>query len=306
MTVTFIVAYHNEPLWMLKECLNSILSLRIPKDKREIILVDDGSDVSPLTYIDAERNGIIYVRQENKGLSEARNTALRCASGDYVQFVDSDDYLLADEYCKLLEQIRAEDLDLLMFRFTHGKVPVDKDSDNGGLSVVDGATYLCRNNLRGAACLYVFRRDILHGLEFKPGICHEDMLFTPLLILNASKVLDTNSVAYFYRLHSGTIMSNRNSSHIRKRLDDSVTILEVLKKEMERSTGQRFKALRRVVDQQVMVYVYSIVTMQPLLRLPVELHRRISKLRCRNLYPVSLCPYTLKYYVFAILSRIIR
>lgn len=289
---------------MLEECINSILSIGLPMEEREIILVDDGSDISPMQSINAGSNGIDYIRQENKGLSEARNAALRRAKGRYIQFVDSDDYLIVGEYQKLLDTVLAEDLDILLFRFTHTIGSAEETCNKGEMSIIDGVRYLCRNNLRGAACLYVFKKDILCGLEFMSGIWHEDMLFTPLLLLNAKRVADLTTVAYFYRLHEGTIMSNTNELHLQKRFNDSITVLKCLKAEMDNSTGTRCKALKRVIDQQVMNLVYNIITIKKLLGCRLELRSRIAQLRSNDIYPVSLSLYSWKYLIFAILSRV--
>ena len=91
--VSFIVTCYNLPHDMVKECLNSIINLSLRKAEREIILIDDGSDTDPLASLNDERNEIMYIRQKNGGLSSARNTGLRMATGKYIQFVDGDDRL---------------------------------------------------------------------------------------------------------------------------------------------------------------------------------------------------------------------
>lgn len=64
---------------MLCECLNSILALPLTDDEREIIVVDDGSEVSPMNGLMQYASHLVYVRQQNQGVSVARNTALRMA-----------------------------------------------------------------------------------------------------------------------------------------------------------------------------------------------------------------------------------
>ena len=71
--VSFIITYYNESVDMLKECVNSILSLSLNAAERQIIVVDDGSDVSPIDLLIELSSDIIYVRQPNLGLSRARN-----------------------------------------------------------------------------------------------------------------------------------------------------------------------------------------------------------------------------------------
>ena len=96
--VSFILTYYNLPISYLKECLNSLLLLSLHPNDREIILIDDGSNISPITELEEYKSEIIYIRQRNKGLSEARNTGIRIATGKYIQFIDADDYLIPAVY----------------------------------------------------------------------------------------------------------------------------------------------------------------------------------------------------------------
>ena len=84
--ITFIIAYYNLPVQMLCECIDSILALPLKADEREIIVVDDGSDVSPMNGLMHYGTEIVYVRQKNGGLSMARNTGINMAQGQFLQF----------------------------------------------------------------------------------------------------------------------------------------------------------------------------------------------------------------------------
>ena len=101
--VSFIVTTYNLPLEYLKECLDSILQLTLSDKEREIILVDDGSDICPLNDLSEYLVHIIYLRQANQGVSVARNYGMMIAKGRYIQFVDGDDYLIQSAYEHCLE-----------------------------------------------------------------------------------------------------------------------------------------------------------------------------------------------------------
>jgi glycosyltransferase involved in cell wall biosynthesis len=83
---------------MLRQCLDSIIRLSLRKSEREIIVVDDGSQVSPLGALNNYLEDIIYIRQKNGGLGCARNRGLQNATGQYIQFVDADDALITNQY----------------------------------------------------------------------------------------------------------------------------------------------------------------------------------------------------------------
>ena len=96
--VSFIVTYYSEPADMLKECISSILALSLNETERQIIVVDDGADYSPINELLALSSNIVYVRQPNRGLGQARNTGIELAEGSFIQFVDGDDLLLTSAY----------------------------------------------------------------------------------------------------------------------------------------------------------------------------------------------------------------
>ena len=92
--VSFIIPAFNVDADMLRECLESIMALSLSREEREIILIDDGSDVPAICSLTDVADEIVYLRQPNKGLSEARNIGIKLATGRFVQFVDADDHLI--------------------------------------------------------------------------------------------------------------------------------------------------------------------------------------------------------------------
>ena len=96
--ISFIIPVYNVPTEMLCECLDSIIRLSLRKSEREIIVVDDGSQVSPLGALNNYLDDIIHIRQKNGGLGCARNRGLQNATGQYIQFVDADDALITNQY----------------------------------------------------------------------------------------------------------------------------------------------------------------------------------------------------------------
>lgn len=104
--VSFIVTTYNLPVEYIKECLDSILQLSLSDKEREIILVDDGSDICQLNELSEYLTHIIYLRQPNQGVSVARNYGMMMAKGRFIQFVDGDDYLIQSAYEHCLDIVR--------------------------------------------------------------------------------------------------------------------------------------------------------------------------------------------------------
>ena len=119
--VSFIITTYNLPIQYLKECIDSILQLSLNAKEREIILVDDGSDICPLDEMAEYLQHIIYLRQPNQGVSVARNYGIQIAKGNFIQFVDGDDYLIQTAYEHCLDIVRYHQPDIVTFNFANSK-----------------------------------------------------------------------------------------------------------------------------------------------------------------------------------------
>ena len=153
--ISFIITYYNEPIDMLKKCIGSLLMLTLNAEEREIIVIDDGSDISPLNLLTEVADQIIYIRQPNQGLSEARNTGIAMSKGQYLQFIDADDFLISNNYDKCLDFIRFKDAEIVLFDFATKE---DTSTQLANDEVVSGTEYMHNNNLRASACGYIFRK----------------------------------------------------------------------------------------------------------------------------------------------------
>ena len=165
--VSFIVPVYNVPVEMLRECIGSILSLTLRPFEREIIIVDDGSDVCPIIEMPDLAEDIIYIRQSNAGVSVARNRGLKMASGRFIQFIDADDMLHRAPYEHVLDILRYQECDMVMFDFTKKRECSLLYEDSGPVS---GAELMRRENVHGSVCCYAFCRSMLGSLRFTPGV----------------------------------------------------------------------------------------------------------------------------------------
>lgn len=295
ISISFIITYYNEPQKMLEECIQSVLSLPLCPDERDILIIDDGSK-EPVSDIE----GVSIVRQENQGLSAARNKGLELAQGEYIQFLDADDFLLPDAYSQVLGLLSEQLPDMLMFGFTH-KVPTEKNRLKGVERFRSGIDFLRTRNMRASAWGYLFRRSILQDLRFYPGILHEDELFTPQLLLKAGSLLVADISPYYYRVRTSTITHQQDRTHVQKRLDDTFFVIRQLDDMTRRLPDEAGEALRRRVSQLTMDYIYNVYR-QTYGR--GEHSARIFALKDAGLYPLPVRTYTFKYWLFALMSHI--
>lgn len=247
MKLTIIVPVYNVADYLAK-CLDSLLAQDLPQNEYEIIVVNDGSidnsgDIAQ-KYADKYAN-ITLINQTNQGLSGARNTGIKNAKGEYIQFVDSDDYLESNVLGSLMKQVEDGDLDVLRYNY-------ENVNDNGDIinpnkdpkhfvdfsnEVVDGLTFL--NQRLGPACYawqFIIRTEFVVDCLFKEKIYFEDTEWTPRMLLKASRVASTSKVVYYYLVREGSITNAVNKEKQRKVLEDKMLLILSMKEQYSKNT----------------------------------------------------------------------
>lgn len=298
--VSFIIAYYELPVNLLCECLNSILSLSLSQQERQIIIIDDGSENSPFPAIDPYADDIIYLRQKHQGLSIARNTGIRMATGKYLQFVDADDQLIKSGYDYCLDIIRHHnDADMVLFDFAES-LQASVSEPPAEVQSTSGTNYMRHNNIHGTACGYLFRSTTLSDLRFTPGIYHEDEEFTPQLLIRSEVIYPTKAKAYYYNKHADSITTSQDVAKIEKRLTDALQIIRHLHQMADRMPINDQLAMERRVAQLTMDYLYNIIVQT---RSTSAVQQQIETLRAEGLFPLPDRDYTKKYQWFRRMSN---
>ena len=290
--VSFVITYYNLPVQMLQECIDSILALSLRPFEREIIVIDDGSDHSPINDLMKYEDDIIYVRQKNGGVSVARNKGMQIAKGQYIQFIDGDDCLIQAPYEECLDIIRYnEDADIVMFDFVK-----DYSQTKHTISQhvkISGVNLMRNNNLHGAVCCLMFRLSIKGNLNFTPNICYgEDEEFTPQLLLRAETVYHTTARAYFYRQHNMSAIHQHDEESKQKRLEDNLNVILRLHQQSDKLPVNERLALQRRIAQLTMDYIYNTIM---LLHSQKALDHALSEVRDKGLFPLPDKDYGKKY-----------
>lgn len=295
--VSFVITYYNQPVKLLKECIDSILALSLRPYEREVIIIDDGSDASPMNELLPYSNDITYLRQRNQGPGIARNTGIRLARGQYLQFVDGDDLLNQAAYEHCLDIVRYTKPDMVLFdksdRPTHGATFNDTEP-------ISGTEYMRNNNLRGSVWGYIFLRSMLGTLRFSTLIYREDEEFTPQLILHANRLVATDAKAYVYRRNRASITHKKGKRAKVKMLSDNLAAIRNLKAVATSLPTHEQTALQRRIDQLTMDYIYQVII---LTRSRHYLDRKLSVLRREGLFPLPDKNYTSKYKWFRRLTN---
>lgn len=221
---SIIVPVYNVEKY-LKECLDSVLHQTFAD--WECICVNDGSTDGSVAileeYAEKDRRFRI-ITQSNKGLSAARNTGIDAAKGDYILFLDSDDWLELNALQTLADHLDGEDI----LCFT-GRRYNEESKDYRPADVLlektyqSGMDYYNENALQHRDFAFVcvvlraYKRSFLteNNLVFKAGIFHEDNLFTPIACYCAQKVRQIKDCLYDYRLRSNSITTTVDFRRLR-------------------------------------------------------------------------------------------
>ena len=226
--VSVIVPIYNVEKY-LEKCINSLLSQTL--EDIQIILVNDGSKDNSgniaREYEKNNKNRIIYVEKENGGLSDARNYGLKYATGDFVAFLDSDDYIEKNAYEEMYNKAIEENADYVECDFIWefpNKIRVDKQ-------------YPYKNKkemlsfVRVVAWNKLIKRQLIidNNLEFPKGLRYEDIEFTYKLIpfVNKFAYVDKPFIHYVQREGSIANVQNERTAEIFTVLDN---VIEFYKK----------------------------------------------------------------------------
>lgn len=269
-------------------CINSIINQTYKN--LEIILIDDGSPDNCGKICDdfkKEDIRIKVIHEKNNGIGSARNKGLNICNGEYISFVDSDDYIMPNLIESLYDEIY--DCDYVSCGYTRvdskgNQENIFSPKDKIILTGKDALYkhYSTDNTIENINCIYVwgklFRRTIWDELRFPEGILFEDIYIMPQILLKCNKVKFINYAGYYYRKVEGSITNNQNPEHKKKAYIDSFTIWD---DHLSLYKNNQFKELIVAVE---CLEIDKILTCYTNDSIPTGLNK-FSKMRLRKLIP---------------------
>lgn len=206
----------------IKKCLDSVFSQTF-KDY-EVIVVNDGTKDNSMDIV--KDYNVKVVNQKNMGLSEARNTGVKNSTGEYIIFLDSDDYIEKDLLKEVNKSLKNKP-DLVRYQVKMVWENSDRELDYNeeefnGKNGVDSFNIISSYHFVETAWAYAYRRAyyLKNNFSFKKGMIHEDFGLIPLVILKAKSVNSISYVGYCYLQRDGSIMSSGNYEKVKKKVDD--------------------------------------------------------------------------------------
>ncbi|WP_190284763.1 glycosyltransferase [Bacillus sp. S3] len=217
--VSIIVPIYNVENY-LSRCIDSLLNQTYKKV--EVILINDGSIDNSGTICDKyafEDSRIKVIHRENGGLSEARNTGILNATGDYILFVDSDDYIEPNSIEVLISHAIKYDLDVLeanaIIEYPQ-KIEKLVQTRISTTEIFTGLDYIVKrineNYITAVACIKFCKLKFIkdNNLLFAKNRLHEDELWTPCLFLAAARVMFIDFEFYHYIIRENSITQSKN------------------------------------------------------------------------------------------------
>ena len=213
--ISVIIPVYNVEKY-IKECLDSVIAQTYPK--LEIIVVDDGSQDGSGKILDeyAVRDSRIKViHRENSGPSAARNTGIRAAAGEYLCFVDSDDYISCDYVEKLYEPIRGKKEVFSFCNYTSSEGLGSGEGQNASVTQNEFKRMLYDTKAKECVMAVVvwnklYSRDIWEKVSYPEGKLHEDEAITYDILMNSKEIVYVPKTLYYYRRREDSIMGKEN------------------------------------------------------------------------------------------------
>lgn len=260
MRLSIIVPVYNVESY-LRRCIDSIL--RQTMVDFELIIVDDGSeDNSPQICEEYRKidSRIVVIHKENGGLSSARNAGLEIARGDYIAFVDSDDWISPLMYEKLLDGIELTGSDIAMCGYIYSdgiEEKTEKIADINEL-LIDSqfANAIYTNRLRSFAWNKIYKRNLIINRKFEVGRCYEDVWFMNLIAGDVKKAYLLQDCLYYYFQRSDSITHDMTVKSLKNMMD----YFEALK-ERKVICNNYSEVVREKIDIEILCVFYQLARM---------------------------------------------
>lgn len=274
--LTIIIPVYNAEKH-IEQCINSILIQSY--NDYELILIDDGStdDSSIICERFASKYAnILYYRQENQGVSNARNSGLEKSSGVYVSFIDSDDFIKEDTYTSIFSSSTFKEFDLALFgyQFSYNGRLVPKSHSFGNALIHKNRVkkvllILDMLDLFESVCNKIYRRDLINrlGLWFDQGTTYlEDLQFNCIYSQYVENLILRDDCHYTYRQDSTNSLSKRYVDDFLIIIEESIRLRQELFRQVSGIQKNRYnifldnKLLRARMNDLTMQYKNSAIT----------------------------------------------
>lgn len=202
--ISVIVAVYNVDKY-IHRCLNSILQQTYKN--LEVILVDDGSTDDSGKICDYYREKdprVVVIHKDNGGQSSARNVGIEIVSGDYIAFVDSDDWIANDMYDHMIKIIKDTNSDVANVNYVLVEDDIEYRNEEPDIKIFENKEilrqYLLEGTIRGSYsfCRNLYKKELFEFIRFPIGKINEDIATNYKVLMKVNRMVKSNYVGYFY------------------------------------------------------------------------------------------------------------
>lgn len=219
--ISVIIPVYNGEKY-IAQCIETILCQTYKNV--EIIVINDGSSDNSAAI--AKQLPVKVIRfEENQGAAAARNAGIAAATGEYIHFMDVDDWLNLEYYERMIDAIILTDAEIACSCFANEVTPRVSTLFSSRLVLMTAEDKIAATNagLMGSVCNYLFKKAFLleKNLQFEVGHLVEDVMYSLQAIYEANKIVTVPDAVYYYKKRQGSTVNNTDSAFIKKRKADS-------------------------------------------------------------------------------------
>ena len=216
----------------------------------EVIIVNDGSKDNSEAIIKKfikDKEKFKLYKKTNGGLSDARNYGLKYVTGDYILFIDSDDYINELLLEKLNEEIKNNQVDIIKFNSNYDKNGILKEMKIHPFSNLNNdecIKYFFKDTLFAPVWQYAYKKSfwVKNNFLFAKGRIHEDVGLTPLILMSAKNGSSIPYVGYNYVIRENSIMTTKDKQKDLKKYNDYLYFYDELMPLIEKNNNINAKS----------------------------------------------------------------
>ncbi len=302
MKLSILIPAYNAGLY-IEDCLESLLNQKLREEDYEVLLIDDASTDNTLAIaksVCGKKSNFHFLSNDlNRGNGAARNVAIDNAKGDYIYFMDADDYVAQNSLHHVLRLAKTNGLDLLFFSMRHvrdSSIKTSKDDfhqKKPQLTVSDGITFIGQRPYRDEVWSYFINRNFFQKSAvryYDERKFSQDQYITSKLLTLAKKVGHIDYDVYRYRKTPNSIVNKKSREHLKMHLESLDTAIEkchALRQILvENGIENKAALLRLRVKQQRYITILIMRFIQS--DLPYSyLKKQLQKFKSMGIYPMD-------------------